>query len=152
MIAAPADIRLSTIGEFRAAAGPLLLQHWQEIALHKELMVLDPHWERYEALDDAGVLLLLGAWVGDQMVGYSLNFVTEHLHYSGLTYSQNDVLFVAPTHRGIGKQLIAETERMAKERGAKMQLWHAKEGSTLDRMLKHSEHYGVQDITYSRIL
>jgi hypothetical protein len=66
---------------------------------------------------------------------------------------QNDLLFVRKSHRRgmTGMRLITATERAAKERGVKMMLWHAKPGTTLDRMLPRLG-YGIQDVIYSQVL
>lgn len=132
---------------------PLLTEHWQEVAKHKDLLVLRPAWDTYHRIENAGNLLALAAWHDGQMVGYSASFVSPHLHYADVRVCQNDVLFVTPAHRGIGKQLMRETERHAKERGCQLVLWHAKQGSVLDRMLgREGSDYSVQDVIYARRL
>jgi len=150
------QIELSNVDEMLVHASALFKAHWQEIALNKRLMVLEPHELRYRALEAAGAMLALAAWTPEQqLVGYAVSFITQHLHYAGLTYAQNDILFVAQEHRrtGLGLDLIAETERIAKERGAQLVLWHAKQGTALDRLLgRPSSKYRVQDVIYSREL
>lgn len=133
---------------------PLLRAHWDEVARNKAVMVLDPDVEVYKALEDRGLLIALGAYQDDTLVGYSVTMlVQKHLHYAGLCYGQNDVIFVDAAYRAgrLGLQLIRETERIAKERGAQMIFWHAKPTTPFDALLPRLG-YGVQDIIYSREL
>lgn len=139
------SIRLSCVDEMRALAGDLFRAHYDEITRNKGVCVLDPDWPAYERLEAAGVLLVLGAWDGSTMIGYSVTLVLPHLHYRNTIVAQNDVLFVAPDSRGsrAGLALIKTTERMAKERGAALMLWHAKLHTKLHAVLPrldYSEH------------
>jgi GNAT superfamily N-acetyltransferase len=131
----------------------MLREHWQEVARNKGVMVLKPDAAAYDALERAGLLIVLGAFDGDTLVGYSVSiFNPAHLHYADLACVHNDAIFVAPEYRGAsraGLSLIRETERIAKERGARLVLWHAKEGTTLAALMPRLG-YGVQDIVFSR--
>lgn len=143
-----------SVVEHMVAAAPLLRAHWDEVAKNKHLMVLAPDVDRYAALEAAGVLLSIGAFDdAGEMVGYSVSFVSTNLHYKNMTYAHNDVVFIAKEHRAgrLGIQILRETERRAKERGAQMMLWHAKQGTSLATILPRMG-YGVQDIMLSKEL
>lgn len=130
----------------------MFADHWDEIALNKQVMRLKPNLEQYRVMDQQGMLLLLGAFLNDgTLIGYSVNFIVNHLHYADLRVATNDLLFIARDHRGgrLGLQLIAATEAKAKERGAQLMLWHAKQETALNNLLPRLG-YGVQDIIYSR--
>jgi hypothetical protein len=60
------------------------------------------------------------------------------------------LLFVTEGKRSgrLGLQLIRKTEEAAKERGARLMLWHAKTGTPLEKMMPRLG-YGVQDIIFS---
>lgn len=141
------------LSENWAALDAMLHEHAQELATNKELMVLAPDRVRYAAIEAANIMLTLLAYEGDELIGYSINFVSQHLHYSGLTYAQNDVLFVrAPYRKGrAGLALIQETERVCKERGAQMIVWHAKQGTALESLMPRLG-YRVQDVMFSKEL
>ncbi len=141
----------TTVSDKADALMPLLQAHRDELATARHLMEVAPHLEAYRALEQNGALLALVAYRGDEIAGYSINFTGPHLHYSGLRYAQNDVLYVKPEHRGgrLGVRLMRETERLARERGARMMMWHAKPGTALEQMLPRMR-YGVQDIVYSK--
>ena len=116
-------------------------------------MILKPDTPRYLAMEKANMLLILAAYEHGQMVGYSLNIVGNHLHYADLVYAHNDLLFLHKDYRNtpIGLKLIRQTEKAAKERGARLMLWHAKEGTSLDKIMPRLK-YNVQDIMYSKEL
>jgi predicted GNAT superfamily acetyltransferase len=100
-----------------------------------------------------GAEKFLGAFDGDEIVGYSVNIMAHNLHYSDLIMCQSDVLYVREDKRQgpAGLKLMRETERLAKERGAQMMLWHAKPATNLDQILPRMG-YRVQDVVYTRVL
>lgn len=132
---------------------PLFEDHREELTTNKALMQLAPDMPRYIACEQAGAFFVLTAREDGRLVGYSANFIAQHLHYSALRYANNDLLFLAKTHRkgSLGLRLIRETEREAKARGAQMMVWHAKENTNMDAVLAKTG-YRVQDIMYSRVL
>jgi GNAT superfamily N-acetyltransferase len=139
-------------------AWPLLEEHYAELATVPDIMLLKPDVERYQTLEAAGNLFAIGMFDihgdgAETLVGYSVNIVCTNLHYGDLLMCQNDLLFVRKSHRRgmTGMRLITATERAAKDRGVKMMLWHAKPGTTLDRMLPRLG-YGIQDVIYSQVL
>lgn len=143
-----------TAGELREHASAMLRAHWSEVAKKKHLMVLDPDWDRYEALEAAGKLFGVAVYDDDRLVGYSLNIVDRHLHYRGLIVAQNDVVFVDPDFRGarVFPLLQRASEGIAKGMGAKMFFMHAKENSDLERLLRKREEWAVQDIIFAKEL
>lgn len=154
MLGAVVTIRSSTLEELQAHGEALFREHWDEVALNKRVMRLDPDWDTYRRLEASGVMLCLAAFEGleaNTLVGYAVTFVHQHLHYRGLTYAQNDVLFVTARHRkgSVGLSLIEETAKAARARGARLLVWHAKEGTKLDALLPRLG-YGVQDVIYSK--
>lgn len=152
-VATQPQIRLSYVEEMVEHAGPLFEEHWKEIARNKHLCVLAPDWDKYRRMEQQGLLFALGAWDGSTLVGYSATFVLGNLHYRDLVYAQNDVLFVAKSvrHSRLGLRLIHDTEAEAARRGAKLMLWHTKEGTRMDLLMPHLG-YAVQDITYCKEL
>jgi GNAT superfamily N-acetyltransferase len=136
-------------------AWPLLEEHYAELATVPDIMLLKPDVERYQTLEAAGNLFAIGMFDihgdgGETLVGYSVNIVCTNLHYGDLLMCQNDLLFVRKSHRRgmTGMRLITATERAAKDRGVKMMLWHAKPGTTLDRMLPRLGYDPFETIHY----
>lgn len=148
------EIRTSTFDEMLAywdELCALFQDHWDEIALNKQVMALKPDMPRYKAMAEAGNLLVLGAWQDGALVGYSVNFVMQHLHYADLRICSNDLLFVSPEVRKgrVGLRLIRATEVAAKDVGARLMLWHGKPNTTLVEIMP-ALGYGVQDVIFSK--
>lgn len=136
--------------EYIEEAWKLLEEHREELTTNKDLMILKPNVELYRALEDSDSLISIVAFDGDKIIGYSVSFVSANLHYSDLLLCSNDVLFVTKEHRGsIGLKLMRMTERLAKERGCGMILWHTKPNTPLAEILPRLK-YKVQDIVYSK--
>lgn len=146
-----AAIRPATVTEVFEFGEGLFREHWEEIALSKHLMVLNPSRERYLMMEAAGQILILAAWENDVMVGYSATFIERAMHYDDLLMAVNDVIFVRRDLRKTkaGLDLIAATESAAKERGARMMLWHAKQNTALAELMPRLG-YGVQDVIFSK--
>ena len=131
----------------------LLKEHWEEVAKNKEVMILSPDRDKYKALEDSGSLKTLIAYSNGVPVGYSVNIVGPHLHYSSLIVGYNDLLFILPEFRNspLGLKLIRQTEKFMKTLGVSLLLWHAKEGTSLDKILP-ALRYKTQEIIYSKQL
>ena len=132
----------------------LFKEHWDEVARNKQVMILDPDKAAYEHLESLGALFTLIAYGEDEVVGYSVNMISPHLHYKSLITCQNDIIFVKKEYRTsspVGLRLIRATEKAAKDKGAKIMLWHAKEGSVFANLLPRIK-YQVQDIAFSKVL
>lgn len=125
----------------------LLQDHWQEIARNKELMVLNPDWEKYQRLTDEGTMFSLVLRRKGVPVGYSANILGPHLHYKDLTVAINDVLYITPEYRSVAAlRLMAKTKAVAFKRGARAMLWHAKPDTSLSKLLRRIAR--LQDEVY----
>jgi hypothetical protein len=106
--------------EFYVDAQPLMRRHWQEIALDQENVPLALDLDRYQAMDDSGILHILAARVDGQLAGYFLAFVLPHVHYAtaGLM-AFTDIYFLAPEARlgANGIELFIEAEKSLAARG-----------------------------------
>lgn len=142
------DLKAGLATAQRGKVEGLLDLHYAELAQDKELMKLDPDWDKYKVLEDSGRMFTILAYdEGDMLVGYSVNLIDTTLHYQQTILSSNDVIFVHPSHRNalLGNALIDASEAEAKKQGAHGHLWHAKPGTPLEHLLRMRE-YPVQDI------
>lgn len=141
------------LATFRAEAEPLLVRHWQEIALHRDLIPLAPDWPAYEALEAAGVLRIFTARDDGRLVGYFACFVRPHLHYCGHLFAVNDVLFLAPEHRRgwAGARLIRFAERCLREDGVTVLAINTKRHRPFDVLLKRLG-FGAAETVYQKVL
>jgi GNAT superfamily N-acetyltransferase len=147
------EIREIKATEHIEEAWSLLSDHRDELATHRNLMVLKPDVEKYRALEDQGKLITIALYDGETIVGYSVTMLTGHLHYSDLSLAYNDVLYVHPQYRkgSWGVKLIKMTEQVAKERGMQLILFHGKEHTLFSNLMPRLG-YQVQDIVFSKEL
>lgn len=135
---------------------PLLVEHREELTTNKVLMQLAPDVERYRNAEADGFCMSVVARDGVQIVGYSVNFIAPHIHYRHVLMVYNDALWTARSHRAqIGAQLMDETRAAGLRRGAHLMAWHAKPGTTLDRIMRVGVRRGrlrVQDTVYTEEL
>jgi hypothetical protein len=106
--------------DFYPEAKPLMQRHWDEIGLDHGNVVLDMDLERYQQMDDSGLLHILAAREGGALVGYFLAFILPHIHYrtSGLM-AFTDFYYLEPDVRSgpNGIRLFIEAETSLAARG-----------------------------------
>jgi GNAT superfamily N-acetyltransferase len=147
------EIVNGTVETHRYEMEHLLVEHVEELTTNKELMKLNPDWDSYIQLEKEGGLFSLFVKHEGKLIGYSVNFISHHLHYSDLVVANNDVLFLTKEYRAnnIGRDLISMTEERARQLGAHLYLLHAKQKTALDGLLPHLG-YRIQDIIHSKVL
>ena len=145
------EIREASVQQMLDSATELFEQHYDEIALNKNVMVLEPHVEKYLALEASQEIFVLALYKDDEIIGYSVNFLSHHIHYAKLKVCSNDLLFVKKEHRNgrAGYMLIKETEEFAKQRDAQLMLWHAKPDTALEKLVPRLG-YKYQDIIFAK--
>jgi GNAT superfamily N-acetyltransferase len=107
----------------------LVRMHWEELAINKDTVPMDPNVEQFEELQKTNVLHNLVVYHEGKIIGYSFIIVTPALHYKSTVFAQVDVVYVHPDYRGvdgIGMELLKRTELLAKNLGAKVIVHHAK--------------------------
>jgi GNAT superfamily N-acetyltransferase len=132
---------------------PLLQLHYDEIALHKEAIPLDPDWNRYACLDERGELAIYTARDDGNLVGYGVFFVHDHPHYASTLVAANDLLFLHPDYRrgGLGLRLIRYCEQQLKARGVVKLTWHIKFAHDWSAIL-HRQGYLDEEKIVGKIL
>lgn len=100
---------------------PLWKDHWEEIAIHRDAIPLDPDVAEYQRLDNEGVLAVVVARCEGRVVGYYISFVKSHLHYRTTLHAFTDVYYVVPDFRKgfCGIRLIEAAMKHWRERGVK---------------------------------
>ena len=163
-IEASVEIGPTDINELRGKARDLWVAHYREIAVNPEVMKLNPDWRKYYLLEEQDQLACLGARRFGELIGYSVNFVTSHLHYCEMKFMENDVLYLTDEERrgGTGAMLIDATIELARSLECEMITFHAKPNTALAYMLggfhvdtdqeRQSLGFEVQDIVFSKVL
>lgn len=96
----------------------LAVQDYAEVGEYQGKVKLDPDWDKYIALDNAGALLCCGAYDEDKLVGYYISVVSMSLHSKNDMIAGCDALWLHPDYRGgAGIKLIAFHEKQCKELG-----------------------------------
>lgn len=100
----------------------LFRQHWEEIALNRDKIPLDPHWDRYYDFDIADILNVLTVRANGVLVGYLFVLVFPHLHYASTTWAQTDMFWLHPAYRqgGAGIRMFKMLEQHLKTRQVKV--------------------------------
>lgn len=77
---------------------PLIVRHFVEVAHFKDIKV-EPDFDRYMAVEAAGLLRIYTAREHGQLIGYSVFVVTQHPHFRGVLQANEELLFLDPDHR-----------------------------------------------------
>jgi GNAT superfamily N-acetyltransferase len=129
--------------EFLATARPdaqkLLEDHWEEIALNKGKIALNPDWEAYEALESSGKLKIFTARDDDRLIGYFVVIVGINLHYKDHVFAVNDILYLSKEHRKgrTGLKLIKFAEKYLKEDGVSVLSINTKVHKPFDSLMEY---------------
>jgi len=129
-------------------------RHWEEIALNKATIPLEPDWGRYQQLADLQMLETTTARneAGD-IVGYLIYIVAPHLHYKSSTTAMSDVLFLAPEYRRgtLGLKLLSRAEDRLCERGVQRVIQNVKLHNDWGAILERMGYAPIERI-YSKML
>lgn len=113
----------------------LIRRHYEEVVSNPEVTVLDPDWERFEFMEDAGVVHTLTARVEGALVGYVVHLVVPSLHYRGLIQAHDDAHYLSPEYRKgwAAIKMLRAAEEMLMEVGVDAICYHTKERADIHR-------------------
>lgn len=77
----------------------LLLEHWNELAVHKGEMPLDPDYAEMQKAEDLGFFKVWAARDGKCLVGYLAFWVRPHAHYKSTLTAVEDLFMLTASHR-----------------------------------------------------
>lgn len=99
----------------------LLPMHYEELALNKDKVPLDPMFEVYLEREKAGQLIFATLRSEGKLVGYFVGFIMPHLHYRTCLTCTMDVFYLSPESRGQrgGLMLFKFVRQELKRRGVK---------------------------------
>ena len=78
---------------------PLFPLHYDELALNRDSVPLDPQYDLYLERDRRGEVLLVTLREAGALVGYFVGFIAPGLHYRTCLTCQMDIFFVHPDVR-----------------------------------------------------
>lgn len=107
---------------------PLLTEHWEEIALNKDKIKLNPNYKQYLDLEKAGMCHTVIARKDSKVIGYYISFIVDHMHYQDHKFAMNDIMFLHPDHRGgrTAMKLIKFAEERLRKLGVSVMTMHMK--------------------------
>jgi hypothetical protein len=113
---------------FTQEALDLFQKHYEEIAERTDVIELDPNIELYNELYKKGALEIHTARDDGKLIGYSLWFLSKHIHYKKSLTASSDVLYISPEHRKgmLGVKFIKWTTEKIKERKPQRIMFHVK--------------------------
>jgi GNAT superfamily N-acetyltransferase len=108
-----------TLSQCLDEARPLLVDHWENIALNKDTIPLNPLWNIYEKLEETGNLKIITARQDEKLVGYAAYVISPSLHYSSQIIADADVFWLDPNYRKgmAGMRLFKHAEKVLKSYG-----------------------------------
>jgi GNAT superfamily N-acetyltransferase len=119
---------------------PLFFKHWEEIAGNKDVIALEPDFDKYKQIEENGMLRIFSARDDGDLIGYFICFVSPHIHYKSTIYAFNDIMYVKPSYRGstVGYRLIKNAMTDLKENCAvDMLVIHMKVEHEFRKLLNH---------------
>ena len=138
---------------YKADAKDLLEKHWEEIALNKHTIKLNPDWEAYHNLEDTGSLKIFTARDSGKLIGYFIVICRKHLHYVDHVFAFNDVLYLAQEYRKslTGANLMKFAENCLKEDGTSALVVNTKRHKPFDSLLEWLGYSHVENV-YTKLL
>ena len=108
-----------TLSQCLDEARPLLVDHWENIALNKDTIPLNPLWNIYEKLEETGNLKIITARQDEKLVGYAAYVISPSLHYSSQIIADADVFWLDPNYRKgmAGMRLFKHAEKVLRSYG-----------------------------------
>jgi len=119
---------------------PLLEHHYEEIALDKDVIKLNPDYDMYKKLCDSGVMKIITARDDGKLVGYLIAIIKYHLHYKDSLTAIDDIFYLDKSYRkGLtGVKLFIKTEEILKKYGVQRVVLNTKlhhdVGAIFDRL------------------
>lgn len=103
-----------------AEVKPLLEAHWDEVAMWPD-QILNPDWDLYRMVEDAGMVRAYTVRDAGVLVGYALFFVRPNIHATHVLMAVQDVLYVMPEYRGKwGARFLLWIEAQLRQEGVGM--------------------------------
>lgn len=126
------------IVDLREECQELIEQHWEEIALNKEKIKLNPDFDSYEALEASNNFKVFTARDNGVLVGYFAVIVGRSLHYKDHIFATNDVIYLSKGHRKgfTGIKLIKFAEKCLRDDGVSLMMVNIKVHKPFDKLME----------------
>lgn len=131
----------------------LIKQHWEEIALNKDHIKLNPDWESYHSLEESGILKIFTARDNQTLIGYFVVTVSRSLHYKDHIFANNDIFYLDESYRKgfTGIKLMKFAEKCLKEDGVSLLNVNTKIHKPFDTLMTFLGYKNIERV-YSKYL
>lgn len=92
-------IQREKFSEWFDEAKPLLDQHWQELCIDTDKMILDPNMDAYLKLEETNQLMLMVLRLNMVIIGYYIGFILPGMHYKQIKCNMEDIFWIHPSKR-----------------------------------------------------
>tara|TARA_R110002072_G_scaffold130943_1_gene270267 strand:+ start:1149 stop:1616 length:468 start_codon:yes stop_codon:yes gene_type:complete len=132
---------------------PLIESHWEEIAVNKDHIKLNPDWDAYEKLEESGMLTIFTARCSDKLIGYFVVILTKSIHYKDHLFASNDIIYLSPNYRKgmTGIRLIKFAEKYLRKDGASVMIINTKVKNPFDPILERLG-FNLSERVYTKYL
>jgi len=132
-----------TVAEMEAKAGHLMAAHWAEVEGDRAPLCVN--WDRFREFEDLGLVMIQGAYVDDELVGYCVLTLNVHL-FEDAKPARISAIYVDPGRRSgcigtslaacgsIGVSLARWAINAAKQVGATQIAGHGRSGEAACRL------------------
>ena len=115
---------------------PLFKDHYEEIAMYKDKIALNPDYDKYDTLGEH--LFIVTARDEGTLIGYTIFFVNNHLHYKDHMYAANDIIYIDPKYRHdvAAFEMMEYAEDLLKHMGVSVISMHMKAYAAFETLMK----------------
>lgn len=130
----------------------LFAEHYDELCVTKDFP-LQPDYEAYKRLSEAGMLRCINCRIDGEIIGYIIFVIQPHLHYMTCKTAFEDVYFIKKEYRKgrIGIKLFQYAESVLKGIGVNRIIMHTKIHLDNSRLFEYLG-YKHTDKLYTKIL
>jgi GNAT superfamily N-acetyltransferase len=117
---------------------PLIELHYEQVAMYKDKIPLNPDYDKYRELDKLGLFHCVTARDEGDLVGYFISFIAPHIHYSDHKFAVNDIVYIGEAYRstGVGLDMFSFAEAALKDLGVSVLSIHMKTALPFDNLCK----------------
>jgi GNAT superfamily N-acetyltransferase len=150
-------IEVLTLRALRSQVKDLAISAFKNVSIYKDTHRIKVNWGAYEGFEKLGLLVCLGAFDGDKLVGYAAVIRAPAIHCTAITLGIVQALFVHPDYRkrgfglrSTGSLLLDEIELAARAtKCTHIVINVPRDQKKLGNLLVH-RGYGLKELAFVR--
>lgn len=126
--------------------------HYEELCVTKEFE-LEPDYDAYRRVAQAGMLRCVTVRYDDELIGYVIFFISPHLHYKSCVTATEDIYFVRKDFRKgrVGIKLFQYAEQVLRHCGVQRIVMNTKVHLDNSKLFEYLG-YKMTDKVFTKIL